>query len=657
MKRILSIVISALMLLALVPAAALAEDAAYAVREAAAMRRWDDVWSALDPVEKEMLALGATPAEVTNAVYKAALNCPLIDEGSITDLCSNEFTFTTAGMLGGYNYRVRNYDKAPARMTAPSSAAKSVERINAVKNGPSSINVLLVGPYYGSDSNFTDQYRREAQSLAEATGGQLTVLQGSQATGPNIAANYPNKGIVIYDSHGNCISSKQTSYLDLTSSTGLTSTDYSNGWAYNGGSFYGIDGRYIQNHVTEPLSNCFVWMAICEGMKLGGRGTTGTALLAAGAAAVYGYSQSVTFAGDYEYEATFWDLMKEGAVVSEALEEMKEVHGIPDPYGDAYPILMSPVDPFPSNPDGAQEVSCDWNMYSSEPVALESYSLSDTALDVYEGFTKVVTFDRVPFDANAYELIWSSADESVAAVAGNNRKVRITGVSEGATEIVCTVLVGGSVIGTESVSVNVLRLPTLNEAANAPGGSLEFTSATAAYPWTVGVVDGMPAAMSGNAGVNNSTSTLQLAVHMEAGDQLTFRMKASSEDDYDFLRFYVNNSMYGSQMSGESEWREVTYTAQTSGSFTFQWRFVKDQYVGSYDDCGYICGVRLISSVVPGDVNYDSAADSADALLVLRYSMGLEELTADQLARADVNGDGAVDSADALRILRDYLLG
>lgn len=46
-------------------------------------------------------------------------------------------------------------------------------------------------------------------------------------------------------------------------------------------------------------------MAICEGMKLSGRGTTGYALLRAGCGAVYGYSQSVTFVGDYKFEEIF----------------------------------------------------------------------------------------------------------------------------------------------------------------------------------------------------------------------------------------------------------------------------------------------------------------------------------------------------------------
>ncbi|MCR5808815.1 MAG: S8 family serine peptidase [Clostridiales bacterium] len=57
---------------------------------------------------------------------------------------------------------------------------------------------------------------------------------------------------------------------------------------------------------------------------------------------------------------------------------------------------------------------------------------------------------------------------------------------------------------------------------------------------------------------------------------------------------------------------------------------------------------------VKGDVNGDGKVDGADALLVMRYSMELDEI--DNLSAADVNGDGAVDMADALIIAR-YNIG
>lgn len=55
--------------------------------------------------------------------------------------------------------------------------------------------------------------------------------------------------------------------------------------------------------------------------------------------------------------------------------------------------------------------------------------------------------------------------------------------------------------------------------------------------------------------------------------------------------------------------------------------------------------------IVPGDADGDGAVSIVDALLVLRYSMGIEP-DIGNFSAADVNGDGIVDLMDALEILR-----
>ena len=107
-KKILCGVIALLMVLALVPVSSLAEAAAARVTELKSAQRWDSVWAYLDAVESEMIAKKAAPDEVTMAVYRAALTCPLIDAGSLSDLDDNGFSFTTNGMHGGYDYKIRN---------------------------------------------------------------------------------------------------------------------------------------------------------------------------------------------------------------------------------------------------------------------------------------------------------------------------------------------------------------------------------------------------------------------------------------------------------------------------------------------------------------------------------------------------------------------
>ncbi|MBQ1388748.1 MAG: hypothetical protein IIY78_03885 [Clostridia bacterium] len=74
-----------------------------------------------------------------------------------------------------------------------------------------------------------------------------------------------------------------------------------------------------------------------------------------------------------------------------------------------------------------------------------------------------------------------------------------------------------------------------------------------------------------------------------------------------------------------------------------------------------VCTALLTSSaalsasaqnVLMGDVNGSGGIESDDALMILRHSVKLSLLDADQKKLADVTGDGSIDSADALKVLR-----
>ena len=53
-----------------------------------------------------------------------------------------------------------------------------------------------------------------------------------------------------------------------------------------------------------------------------------------------------------------------------------------------------------------------------------------------------------------------------------------------------------------------------------------------------------------------------------------------------------------------------------------------------------------------GDVNSDGKTNSADAVIMLKYSAGLTGLSPIKLKEADLNRDGAVDESDAVLLLR-----
>ena len=644
-RKFLALALALIMAFAMIPVASLAENVDGLVNEAAAMRKLDNAWAALDAAEADALAQGMSRTEVINAVYTAALNLNTVDKDSFSDFTKDGFYFTVDGMYCAYNYRLRNElntDCAPVEEGVV--LTKGNGKKSALKDAESP-NVFLVAPYYGHDSSFTDQYKREAQSIAAATGGEYLLIQSTSATGPAIAENFVDKGVVFFDSHGT--QSGTSSYLCLTTNSGITQEDYNNGWAVRSGSAAFIDGRYIENHTPDTLSNCLVWMAICEGMKRQGQGTTGYALLRAGAGVVYGYSQSVTFVGDYMYEETFWNAMKNAddpATVADAFNLMAETHGLPEPRGDAWPIVMSEDDPFPANPDSAQTVNSQWTLFGNpEPVDITGFSLQQNAVEMYIGRTAEINFVRQPENANNYELVWTSSNESVATVTGNKRKATVTGISAGTATCEATVNIDTS----------------LFDSLNVAGGSLQFGTSQP-YGFEAVTEGDRFLAKSNNAGVGNSTASVSTTVQMSAGDTLTFDYFYSSESNYDWYRFKANGTEV-QKLSGNtnSAWATYTYTAAADGAYTFEWSYSKDNSVNRGEDCVKIDNVAFSgdAGMADGDVDGDGIVSVSDALLAMRGAMGTITLTASQLAHADLDGDGTVTASDALAIMRMAMNG
>ena len=73
------------------------------------------------------------------------------------------------------------------------------------------------------------------------------------------------------------------------------------------------------------------------------------------------------------------------------------------------------------------------------------------------------------------------------------------------------------------------------------------------------------------------------------------------------------------------------------------------------EDRGWVDNVFVpgyTADYLPGDIDMNGAVEAADALLALRYSMELIELSELQIEIGDLDGDGVLTAADALMILR-----
>jgi glycoprotein endo-alpha-1,2-mannosidase len=140
-----------------------------------------------------------------------------------------------------------------------------------------------------------------------------------------------------------------------------------------------------------------------------------------------------------------------------------------------------------------------------------------------------------------------------------------------------------------------LEIDSLSEALDTAlsfttGGSANWFSQT-----TTSYYDG-DAAQSGNIS-EEQDSWMQTTV--SGMGTANFYWKVSSEDNFDFLEFYIDGSLQD-QISGSVNWQQKTYTITTSGSHAFKWRYVKDDSVDSDSDCGWVDKVEWVTNQLAG---------------------------------------------------------
>lgn len=85
---------------------------------------------------------------------------------------------------------------------------------------------------------------------------------------------------------------------------------------------------------------------------------------------------------------------------------------------------------------------------------------------------------------------------------------------------------------------------------------------------------------------NNKTYVLSLNVEILSDGKLSFYRKVSSEEEYDLLKFYMDNVKID-EWSGELDWGYVEYDV-TVGTHEFRWEYVKDISSSEGEDRAYI---------------------------------------------------------------------
>ncbi len=106
--------------------------------------------------------------------------------------------------------------------------------------------------------------------------------------------------------------------------------------------------------------------------------------------------------------------------------------------------------------------------------------------------------------------------------------------------------------------------------------------------WTItnlNPYEGTWSAKSGNID-DDEESELIISMEVVADDEISFYCKVSSEAGYDYLRFYIDNTIID-EWEGNVPWTVVSYPI-SSGLHTFMWAYEKDQSVASGSDCAWL---------------------------------------------------------------------
>ncbi len=116
------------------------------------------------------------------------------------------------------------------------------------------------------------------------------------------------------------------------------------------------------------------------------------------------------------------------------------------------------------------------------------------------------------------------------------------------------------------------------------GGNLDWVIDNQTY------YEGSYSAKSG-AITHSQSSDISISIEVLNAADISFYKKISSESNYDYLKFYIDNTEMGS-WSGESDWSEESYSVNT-GVHDFKWSYTKDGSVSTGSDCGWIDNITL----------------------------------------------------------------
>ena len=485
LKKLLALLLTLVMLLSLVPTLAFAAGSSkesksnaqkvHVYTEAENAKLDNDVFASIQSVKDTVATKAGGVSKLTEADYvsmipnvvKAIQSSKTYVKGSLQRNGNFLVWQTTVGIPCCYDPRMEaelhntQNDPTPeeiARIEA--DAASLLKEYNNLRGGsPSSTKIGLIQPYWESSSSYSDSsftsyspyYKTTWQNLYGATGGTGMRYSMTNATVDNIANTISQCGLVIFDSHGTTdysgsnsdyTSRANSSYLCLTTNSGVTSTDTAShtgtyGTYYDcmkGSGYAYVNGQCIANHMTSNAPHSMVYMGICLGMATD---RMEAPLRAKGVEVVYGYSQSVSFKGELKSIQSIMGYIQDGMQAGAAIEQSQVDLGCQwdaayPSYTEsqaksnkiAFPVVSSSEDTYPGhgNVDRVLTAKSTWTLLGSTP----SYTVTATTNNSSYGTVSVNGYTITATPKTGYYVSGYTVTSGTATVTQNGNTFTVT---------------------------------------------------------------------------------------------------------------------------------------------------------------------------------------------------------------------------------------
>lgn len=218
---------------------------------------------------------------------------------------------------------------------------------------------------------------------------------------------------------------------------------------------------------------------------------------------------------------------------------------------------------------------------SSHTIAWGANITGNVRIDLFKGgsLQSVLSSD----EANDGSYTWNV---SSGLPSGSDYTIKISGVDNPSDD------------DTSNANFSIITQPTLADALDTTGIAWSPSGNANWFPQFTTTHDGVDAAQSG-AIMNNQTSSVEAT--LTGPGTLTFWWKVSSENNYDFLELYINNTLQTgdlAKIAGEVDWMQKTVSIPV-GSQTVRWTYKKDFSVNSGSDAGWVDQVVFTPSSAP----------------------------------------------------------